>query len=479
MALHLKFKIWFFFTFIGLMLITYASIVHAAKWDFTPSIFGDATYSDNIGLDPDGEEEDDYIFQINPAFRAKHQGPRLESTFNYLMQNILSVKESDNNETFHQFYGDAKGEVLRETFFVDATTTFSQQIIDPEGRVSDNNINRVGNQSDAFTANVSPYWQQRLGNIAQAKIRYSYGIVDYLDKENLNNIDNSIQDSREHNVRLDLNDPLQRRLTWTLTYVWDQIDFEDDSTDEFQNIGLELDYQLTRIVGLIALGGYEKNEFERNVSTTPPEGEFWEVGVRLQPTPRDFVEGRYGKRFFGDIKSFEWTHTGRRITTQFRFSEELTTGNQVLLDTEFTPGQRINTDVARRRGEVFVGKRFDTIITYDLPKSILKINGFYARREFQTSAETDRNAGAELSWEWQFRPRTKFTIDLYHARNKFGGDNGDDRHNEDSWIDLGLAEQFGFRTEGYIRATYRRRDAEQPADEYQEKAISLGVIRTF
>jgi uncharacterized protein (PEP-CTERM system associated) len=461
------------------MFINCASVVHAASWDFTPSIIGAATYSDNIGLDPEGEEEEDYLFQINPAFKAKHQGQRLESTFNYLMQNILSIKNNDNNETFHQFFGNATGEVLRETFFVDAITTFSQQIIDPEGRVSDNNINRTGNRSDTFTANISPYWQQRLGNFAQAKIRYAYGIVDYLDKEDSNNIDNNIQDSREHNVHLDLTDPLQRRLTWALTYDWDQVDFKDNRTDKFQNIGLELDYQLTQIVSLIALGGYEKNEFERNVSTTPPEGEFWEVGVGLQPTPRDFVEARYGNRFFGDVKTFEWTHTGRRITTDFRFSEELTTGNQVLLDTDFTPGQRINTDVSRRRGEVFVGRRFDAIITYDLPKSVLKINGFYARREFQTSAETDRNTGAELSWEWQFRPRTQFTIDLYHARNKFGGDNGDARNNEDSWIELELAEQFGPRTEGYIQATYRRRDADQSEDEYQEKAISLGVIRTF
>jgi hypothetical protein len=470
-------KIWFSFTFIGLTLINCTSIVHAARWEFTPSIIGAATYSDNIGLDPVGEEEEDYIFQVNPAFEAKRQGPRLESTFNYLMQNVFYVKESDSNGTFHQFSGDATGEVLRETFFIDAATTFSQQIIDPEGRVSNSNINRTDNFSDTFTASVSPYWQQRVGNFALANLRYSYNIVHYLDKENPNNIDNNIEDSREHNVNVDLTDALQRRLTWALRYEWDQIDFEDDRADRYQHIELELDYQVTRIVGLIALGGYEKNEFESNVSTAPPDGEFWEVGVRLEPTPRDFFEARYGHRFFGDIKSFEWTHTGRRITTEFRYSEDLTTGNQVLVDTEFTPGQGINTDVPRRRGEVLVDQRFDAIITFKLPKSILEINGFHARREFQTSAETDRNTGAGLSWEWQFRPRTQFAINLYHARNRFGG--GNDEKNEDSWIELELAEQFGPRTEGYIQATHRRRDADQSEDEYRENTVLFGVIRTF
>ena len=474
---YLKSKIWFSLTFIALTLINCVSIVHAARWEFTPSIIGDVTYSNNIGLDPDGEEEEDYIFEINPAFEAKREGPRLSTTFNYLMQNILSVKQGDSNETFHQFFGDAKGEVLRETFFVDAITTFSQQIIDPEGRVSTSNRNRTGNRSDTFAAGISPYWQQRLGNVMQANLRYSYRIVNFLDKENANNINNNIQDSREHNVRLDFTDPLQRRLTWASRYEWSQIEFEDDRTDKFQSANLTLDYQLSRIIGVFATGGYEKNDFERNVSNGKTEGETWEVGVRLEPTTRDLIEARYGQRFFGNTRGFLWTHTARRITTEFKFFEDLTTGNQTLLGTDFTPGQGINTDVPRRRGEPFTRKRFDATITLELPKSTISINGFHVRRTFQTTAEKDRNNGAVLSWLWQLRPRTEFSVSLTYVRNRFGS--GNNRNNEGGWIEMQLLKQFGPRTDGYIQASYRRRDADQLQDEYRENRVSLGVARRF
>ncbi len=69
------------------------------------------------------------------------------------------------------------------------------------------------NRTDQLTASIRPYWQQPLGDVAEALVRYEYGIVNF-DK---NNLTSDISDSRLNNITLSLSNLIKdQRLTWSL-----------------------------------------------------------------------------------------------------------------------------------------------------------------------------------------------------------------------------------------------------------------------
>jgi hypothetical protein len=467
---------------ISLALSSYIPGAHATPWIFNPAITAVGTYTDNSTLAPSGKEKEQYIIQLNPALTITRETGRFRTEFDYLMQNLFYPKQHlgfpksrNANNTHHQIFGDATYELLRETLLIDASTTFSQQIIDPQGKVSNSNINRTGNTTDTFTARIGPNWRYTVGPNAVADFTYTFGVVRFLDQDNPNNTNDSLQDSLEHNVKLDISSQVQQRTSWSLLFNWDRIEFEDDRVNVFRKAGVELGYPLTGVIDFIALGGYEDNEFDNTSSTTRPDGPWWEVGLGWQPTTRDHLEARYGERFFGDTKNFLWNHEGNKISTRLEFIETLGTGNQQLVDVDFVPGGGLNPDVPRFRDEVFLERRLDANITAELAKTTIEVDGFWVEREYQI--DTDRNYGGSVIWGWQFRPRTHFELEFNYLRSKFGGSENTDFDN--SWTSLTIDYLLGPRTTGYIQATHRRRDSDDALNNYTENTISLGITRAF
>ena len=140
---------------------------------------------------------------------------------------------------------------------------------------------------------------------------------------------------------------------------------DENNTNTFKRIGLDLGYLVTPATRLTALIGYEDNEFETNVTTEPTDGSFWAAGLLWQPSRRNELEVRYGERFFGNTGSFRWVFQGRILRTDFTYTEGFTTGGQVQLATPVTPGGGVQTDPAQFRDQVFFSQRFEAQLTLD------------------------------------------------------------------------------------------------------------------
>jgi hypothetical protein len=437
-------------------------------WAIEPGIGIAGTYTDNVALAPKGAEENDFATQLNFFVTANADTARQNTSITYRMQNIFHTEDSSANETFNQL--DARGNVRAygESFFVDWSSTISQQVINPAQTLPTNNITITDNRTNVGTLQVSPYWTQEIGGGVQALLRYTGGIVRY-DDPDLENTNNNIA---QFAVGKGLG-----RFSWNLDYVNNRVQFvQENTTNTFERIGLDLGYLVTPATRLTALMGYEDNQFETNVTTEPTDGSFWEVGVLWQPGRRNELEARYGERFFGRTGSFRWRFQGRILSTSFTYSENYTTAGQVQLTLPVTPGGGVTTDPAQFRNQVYFSQRFDAGLTFTLRKTELVFSAFNDHQEFQVSLDKNEISGIGASWVWQFAPRTSSRVDLRYQRSKFTTEEQEDELSEAIFL---LQRQIGRTASASLGIAYNSQSSTVPENEYRQNLVNLQFAKRF
>ncbi|MGH8501176.1 MAG: TIGR03016 family PEP-CTERM system-associated outer membrane protein [Gammaproteobacteria bacterium] len=503
----------------GIML-SQAAPAEAANWNFTPYLVLGQAYTDNVSQAPKGEEQDEFISLLNPGFFLIRDQGRVRANIAYQMQNLYYAKESDF-ETFHQLDAFGVAEVAQDHVFIDASSSISQQVIDARQAAPVSNLSLNDNRADVFTAAVSPYVRQQFGATTEAIARYRYGIVDFDDDEAGGVTDDITVNGGLLGVGAL---PEERRYGWLAAYSQERVGREDtDAVDTFERAGLRLDYMLTRVIGLTALGGYEENDFESTTVTDfNTKGEYWEAGVRLQPTSQDLIEARYGERFFGNTFFFSWDRLGRRFATRIAYTEDVTTVAQSLLggsdqllsygilrpadggqmlgganaprgyqgvsidpDTGLPePGTPIDPDTGLPVGglsltsEVFVSKRLDAGVTFNTAKTATEINLFQEDRDFLgvTESEDERVRGIETLLTWHLTSRTDLLAGADFARQDFeeSEQSADVIH-----FRLGLQRFIGSRTFARLEGRRTQRESEDGLDEFVENAVVVTATRLF
>lgn len=516
---------------LAILVLCPAGLVQASGWNFTPYITLGEIYTDNVTLAPDGAEQDDFVTFLNPGFSLRRDKGRVKANVAYQMQNLFYASNSDFNDTFHRLDALGEAEVLRDHFYIDAASSVSQQVINAQQAAAISNHSVTDNRSDVITASVSPYVRQKFGSSTQALARYRYGIVNYNDDD----VEGFTSDANVNSGLVALGSPPEgKRLSWLGAYNYQRVNYDSfDTADTFQQAGVRLDYQLARAIGLVALGGYEDDKFERETTGLEPRGTFWEAGLRLDPGPRDLLEARYGERFFGNTYFFSWAHTGRRFATQIAYSEDVTTLAQSLLgdsaelleyevlnsdfdnaldtmdasgsafgaNNTINPGTGLPVDgvnggsaVDPTTGSpldglsltsaVYVAKRLDANIALSSAKTDTRIEVFQEDRDFKgAAARNDERAqgdervrGIQALLQWHFAARTDFFTGADYAREHFSvNDSTDDLFR----VSLGLQHLFGSRTYGRLAGVRTERNSDDNLDEYTENAVILSVARSF
>lgn len=161
-------------------------------------------------------------------------------------------------------------------------------------------------------------------------------------------------------------------------------------------------------------------------------------------SPRTNLTANYGRRFFGESKSFSFNHTMRRIRTSIRYNESVTTYSRLIsqpqvlgllvcsagdttLDSCFVPDsldyepgpEEQATEIVGLVGEiseqVTLSKRFLAIIGYDFRK--LSVNATYSRSNIDY-LESDRKQiekALGLTANFKLSPRTSLTFSTEYS----------------------------------------------------------------
>jgi hypothetical protein len=446
------------------------------NWSINPGISLSGTYSDNVAPNLTGFDETDFVTQINPELRAELDGRRVQAHLNYRMQNILYA-DNDEDATYHQYLARAGAEVLREHFFIDASSTLTQRTENTNGVRVRNNYTITGNRIDQLTASIRPSWYQPIGSYAEALLDYEHGIVNFDDVE----LPGTISDSRLDAVSLTVNNRSEaQRLSWKFNARGQQIDYEDNALDEvkLRHAGLLLGYRVMPRLSPLALIGYEDNDYGNRPVSTDPTDPYWALGFRWQPNPRSELEALAGHRFFGNTYRLNWRQRGRYLTSELAYTEKIqdeTTsalGGVSLID---YPGA-YPTVALGVTGNVFLSKTIRATAKFKKSKTSITITPFFEKREFGDSSLDERVGGIRGKWEWAFAPRTVFTASLHW-------DDTDARIGEEDqtfiWSALQLQRQLGQQATASIQYAYTEADSDDSQLAYTENALTAQLTYWF
>jgi uncharacterized protein (PEP-CTERM system associated) len=426
-----------------LMLMSWHMPVFADQWQLHPTLQLEEIYTDNVTLAPPSQAESDFVTAINPGFRFNGEGGRVKANVSYLSQNFLYANNSSFDSSYQQLAANATAELRKNVFFVDATSSINQQIINPQGLVAVDNINPSSNLMSVITYGVSPYMKLKLDSYVDGELRYK---IDQIDYQNAN----FPAGQQQQYSLLMKSGPGFGRLSWNLGYQ--QLDLVESTLfDMHTKIATSsIRYHLSHSWNVLAYAGYDDNQVPAGEAISPINGSYWSAGLEwapsrhitasattgvndrtadlmLRPTERTSLHVGYRDQSVGLIVGSTWTadltHFTRRTTWRASYAEQRTTVQSL----EFL-GQQ-NFELQDKQGNVvidpntgfpvvlaanvfglvngdFISKRSQATVTLNTGKSDVTFAAYNEHRDYSLLPQPISIAGAMASWNWRITSRT-------------------------------------------------------------------------
>ncbi|RDH44909.1 TIGR03016 family PEP-CTERM system-associated outer membrane protein [Zooshikella ganghwensis] len=473
--------------------------VFGAQWTIQPAVTVQDTYSDNINLSNDNEESDQ-VLEIRPSVRVVGDGSRLKLNFDYALQSLHYLENTNSDETRHQMSGFLQSELLENHLFFDARSSISQQLKNESRGGSSDNISGSSNIDDVYTYELSPYWVQRIGSVAQAQLRYTFNSVEYDDSGDTSSSSDSTQDSISAVIA---SQPSQKRTFWSLNYDYSKTDYKTENDTELTSYSGTLGYRWSRKFSSYLTLGYESQDNDIESVRHDTDGTFWILGGDWQPSALTSISASFGERYYGDTYGFRASHRRKRSLFVLSYNEsQQSTRDQVLLDEgvfickqgtrdasdcrERNPGEQPGPDeevrdlaqnpVSSLTDDYFINKvgRLDWI--YTRGKSQITLGGYQQRRQYQSRDIDEDTKGVNFDWQWTLNRRTTANFGVDWSESHFDTDDSD---NDTIGASIGLHRRLSRDLDGSIRFSSTRRSSNIDENEYTENRISVSVRKTF
>lgn len=429
------------------------------------------SYSDNVGLDPDDEADSAWVTQVVPSVEACAGGGRIKASLDYQLQALYYAGSDESNEIYNNLSAATTMEVLPGHFFLSADTSYGQTLINPSATFADNNLLRPGNRTSAWVTNISPYWFQSLGPLGQATLRYRYGRTEYGSSD--------VSDYTLHGAYFNLsNPPTNTQWSYQLNVATQRLErddvnavtvtADDDGVTHFDSATLQLGYQLTDSLQLLAMGGVE-DDYQADGDVDRWGSAIWNVGFRWA-SPTNALEAHYGERAFGSSWSLEATHQAPLFDVTVAYEEDTTAAGLNRLNRgNVAAGGSFAGPLApiRDRG-VYVSKRLSATLAFDTERTHITLRGYDESREFLTSDEPDEDVyGADLAVRYQLGVRTTLLPRIRWEHHNLGGDESD-------IAEIGMGAAYSLTPSSQVSASYSHswRDGETEAGSYDENLVA-------
>ncbi len=426
------------------------ALAYAGEWEITPSVEIKETYTDNVTLAISGNEQEDYVTQINPSIKITGKGKRLELDLSYTMQNIAYAESSDSDEIRNHLSAKAKATLIEGFLFMNASAIMNQQNTSLLGSSAQDNLSIVSDRADVQTISVSPYVKHNFANWFEGTAKYKFSTTEY---------DQSISDSESKNVNLALkNGSKFKKLRWNASYSNQQQDRDNQSDIEKENIKGVFYYALSNKFDAIVQGGDENNNLGTGI--TRANGGYWSagfnyhpsyhlslkmtgghneqtVGLIVAPTKRTSLQVTVRDADVGLVIGEQWSslfsHRTKRSSWRLSYLEDTTTSQTEKLDAEnFTytgtiGGEKYYShedfywDHTREEyeeiwgyypllNEVYQREVLSASVNYKTGKSDITLSLSNQERFMEVTNGTDTVLTTGLNWGWKHSDRLASSI---------------------------------------------------------------------
>ncbi|WP_305908433.1 TIGR03016 family PEP-CTERM system-associated outer membrane protein [Methylomarinum sp. Ch1-1] len=323
--------------------------VFAVNWVIRPTLNVEEVYSDNINLSSD-DERSALVTEVSPGVSLRTNSSVNTFDLNYRMQNLYNAGGNSGLNTNNQLQYNSRYQLLRNSLYLDSSSTISQQNVSNRNIASDN-ITGGGNSTTVNTLSISPYWRPHLQSFADGEVRVGYDRVSTSGGQSALSSTNTYS----QNIRLNSGRDFSR-FTWFVAFNNQEQNNSDGDDVQFQNSSAELRTYFDREWSVFIRGGHSENRFQTTTDSNR-NGFFYTAGAQWRPSARFSVQAGYGNNAFvtvniRPIRRINWsttysnndigTNTGdrwqsslryntRRSVWTFNYSEDTFTTQQILL----------------------------------------------------------------------------------------------------------------------------------------------------
>ena len=398
--------------FLLLLTALESGIADADTLTITPRFNTSETYTDNIALAPGDQATPGFITQLTPGVSIKDIGSQLKLNIDYSLLDMIYNNYGWEHTYYNQLNATGDLELIKKTFFIDASSSISQQPLSLFGPVSANGANLTGNVANVRTETISPTLVHNFDEefIAQAKLTRTamnfseagpaaYGIIGTPPP----GYNSNFAFSGSSNIA-DLyvaNGAEFTNFLWKLDYNNNQSTYPGFPTTTVSLLTTDLGYLITPEFKLTSQVGYENDNF---VYIGPrPQGLFWNVGYGWSPSQRTRLEMSTGERFYGRTYLLNLSHRMHHVMIQAGYNQSVMTSmmqqnippatalDQLLLNQITDPVQRQQTvqQILSALGpqaslfgmnaitnEIFLSKSFQSSIGVTTPRNTVLLTAF-------------------------------------------------------------------------------------------------------
>jgi uncharacterized protein (PEP-CTERM system associated) len=288
-----------------------------ADWTFVPTLELRQTYTDNVALQREGQEQGQFVTEITPGMLLKHAGPRLVVNANTQLQ-YFAMQDHDvsgTNRTARRLAADARGKLIDDFLYIDANANRSQQNISPFGQTYVGNTYASANRTEVTTWRVSPYVVHRFDALATLETRYTRDAVD----AGRTGLGNTTGDSLS--VKLDSGTAF-RKVGWGVQVSGQTIDEEVANDTTIKTANANLRYILSPKLSLNAGLGYDSYDYQA-VAGKATSGKAWNTGFTWAPSSRSNVTASLGRRYYGPSRSLKAMHRSRHTVWNINYDDSV------------------------------------------------------------------------------------------------------------------------------------------------------------
>ena len=306
----------------AMLVVTLPAFGQSADLRVTPYLNVTEMVTDNARLTLDDTKDWAAITEVTPGISLQGQNRRLSYSANYRYQSLFYVGEFEDRSAYHQLNANGHTEVVKNHLVVDANATVTQQLVDPQRPLPNDNLSITNNLTTAQSIGVTPQFMHRIGSWAKANYRYSRYWTDFTS--------GALQRSgyEEYGATFSSADRFYK-MPWSVRYQRRNSVVGSERRLQSQEAEGSVRYVVSRKLSFLANGGYTKNRYVQVQGLQSPQGTNWRVGLAWHPTVRTTFQATGGQTYYGDTYQGSISHRGRHWQISGGYNETVISGLEV------------------------------------------------------------------------------------------------------------------------------------------------------
>lgn len=287
-------------------LVLASHCANAKEWTIHPYLTLSESYSDNMLLRQDGQNDSGFISQISPGINVTRDTRKSKFTLSYAVQGIIRDGDTSSTDIFNNLQMSSRTELAKNLLYVDSVSTIGQANTNSNSVLAFDNISRTVNNSTEYrTFMLSPYINLRLDGYATGTARFSYATVSNSGGNSVDISSTLLQESFSLTSGNKFGD-----LGWGVSFN-NQDNIRSNESKQlnsingdvnFQSAIAQVSYRIFDDYRVFVQGSRYSNQL---AGTNNRNGSYWNSGISWVPSPRFNLSIGYGPG--NKFASLQWT----------------------------------------------------------------------------------------------------------------------------------------------------------------------------